>query len=198
IVRVGDVPAGIAPTSAESNDPEADTGMSWWGLLTIWVIAGFFVLAVSLMILGNWQWGVVSLGLSLLTSLAGAAYWGLKHRKSESLAKAPEHKKSGPYRYASAQLLPQFVSHLAALEAELQRTAHEEGWSIDWARHQSSAGNAQSFLSHNRLEDALAELAEGLDILMAGVQTHRKNRQHEARWGKPPRPIRRDVEDKSS
>lgn len=195
IVRVGDVPPGIAPVPPKSEDPET-SGMSWLGLLTIWVIAGFFVLAVSLMILRNWQWGMVSLGLSLMTALASGAYWSLK-RRQQSPKKSFRGKSSGPYRHASAKLLPQFVSHLVALEAELQRTAHEEGWDIDWSRHQSASGNAQSFLSHNRLQDALAELAQGLDILMAGVQTHRKNRQHQARWGKPARPTLREGDDKS-
>ena len=141
---------------------------------------------------------MASLGLALTATLASAGYWVAKRLRPQSSTKTEGSKTSGPYRHASAQLLPQFVSHLAALEAELQRTGHEEGWSIDWARHQSASGNAQSFLSHNRLEDALAELAEGLDILMAGVQSHRKNRQHQARWGKPPRPLPRNVDDKSS
>lgn len=198
IVRVGDIPPGMEAAPAEPEETEAESSLSWQGLLTLWVIAGFFVLAVCLMILGRWESGLVFLGLALAVATGSAAYWSTKRRQSPILQKSVRNQTSGPYRHASAKLLPQFVSHLAALEAELQRTGHEEGWDIDWARHQSASGNAQSFLSHNRLEDALSELAQSLDILMAGVQTHRKNRQHQARWGKPARPIRRNGEDKGS
>ena len=99
---------------------------------------------------------------------------------------------------AATELAPQFLSHLAAIEAELHRTGHEEGWDIDWSRHHSASRNAQSFLSHDRLNDALAEYARALDVLMAGVQLHRKYRQHQARWGKPPRIVPRSSGNKEA
>jgi hypothetical protein len=77
-----------------------------------------------------------------------------------------------------------------------KRTAQEEEWDIDWPRHQLPSRNAQSFMSHHRLDDALLELSRAVDVLMSGVQLHRKHRQHQARWGKPPRPLPRTSDDK--
>jgi len=162
------------------------------------LIAGLFVLGVCLMILRRWQWGVISLSFAATAMGSSLLYLLEKRRRQKSQASFMRPNASGPYRTAPTTLLPQFVSHLAAVEAELQRTGLEEGWDIDWSRHQAASRNAQSFLAHNRLADALAELASALDVLMSGVQLHRKYRQHQARWGKPPRTFSKSDQDKGS
>ena len=200
IVRVGHVPEGLSESlAAPKNDQvEASGALNWWWLLAIWVIAGLYVLGVCLILLEDVASGLISLSVALVATGASILHWLAKKRHRLFFEDPMRRTTSGPYRIASTKLMPQFVSHLAALEAELQRTGAEEGWDIDWSRHQSASGNAQSFLAHNRLQDALAEFASGLDILMSGVQMHRKYRQHQARWGKPPRPLPRSADDKGS
>jgi protein phosphatase len=188
IVRVGAIPEALVTSSPPEEDkPEETGGLNWWWLATFWGIAGLYVLAACLAILHNWESGLVSFALALAATGASVMYWLAHRRHRETLGHGIHSGSSGPYRTASAKLIPQFLSHLAAVEAELQRTGHEEGWDIDWSRHQSASQNAHSFFTHQRLEDALVELARAVDVLMSGVQLNRKHRHHQARWGKPPR-----------
>ncbi len=195
IVHVGVVPEGaVPPPEADEAEAEETGGLSWWWLADFWGIATLYVLAVSLMILRNWPTGLFCLSAAVLASGVSVLYW-LRQRQLPPWRNSNSHAQTtGPYRQAPTALAPQFLSHLAAVESELQRTGHEEGWDIDWARHHSASRDAQSFLSHNRLGDALAEYARALDVLMTGVQLHRKYRQHQARWGKPPRIVPRSTE----
>ncbi len=199
IVRVGEIPEGLVPppvvAEAEAEEPG---GLSWWWLADFWGIASVYVLAVCLMILRNWPMGLFALSAAVLATGASLLYWLRQRQLPPWRGASPQSSSKGPYRQAATVLAPQFLSHLAAIEAELQRTGHEEGWDIDWARHHSASRDAQSFLSHNRLGDALAEYGRALDVLMTGVQLHRKYRQHQARWGKPPRIVPRTSEDKGA
>jgi protein phosphatase len=197
IVRVGQVPEGLAPGDSVKDEEAVDTGgLNWWWLATCWAIACLYVLAVCLAILKDWESGLVSFGAAVVATGASVFYWLSRHRKRGVPGQSLESKSSGPYRIASTTLVPQFLSHLAAVEAELQRTGQEEEWDIDWPRHQQASQNAHSFLSHQRLGDALLELSRAVDVLMSGVQLNRKHRHHKARWGKPPRPLPRSSEDK--
>lgn len=198
IIRVGAIPEGLVPSDPARNEETEETGgLNWW-LAAVWGIASLYVLAVCLTILRSWEAGLASFAAAVVATGASVLYWFSRHRERAVFGQ-PLHKKStGPYRTASTKLIPQFLSHLGAVEAELQRTGHEEEWDIDWHRHQLASQNAHSFLSHNRLEDALVELARALDVLMTGVQLNRKQRHHQARWGKPSRPLPRTTEEKGS
>ena len=197
IVRVGAVPAGLVPPASARDSAATDVGgLNRWWLAALWGIAGLFVLAVCQMILGHWESGLVSLAGAVLAAGGSLLYWLSRRWKRARSTQSLLKKSSGPYRTAPTKLVPQFVSHLAAVEAELQRTGQEEEWDIDWPRHQLASQNAHSFLSHNRLTDALVELARALDVLMTGVQLNRKQRHHQARWGKPPRNLPRLADDK--
>ena len=194
IVRVGAIPEGVIPPPASDEIAIERPGLSWWWLADFWGIASLYVLAVCLMILRKWVMGLFCLSAAVLASGVSLLYWLRQRQLPPWRTPHSQSQTKGPYRQASTALAPQFVSHLAAVESELQRTGHEEGWDIDWPRHHSASRDAQSFLSHNRLGDALAEYARALDVLMAGVQLHRKYRQHQARWGKPPRIVPRTTE----
>lgn len=197
IVRVGALPEGLdpAPPIAES-DAEDTGGIGWWWLLSCWAVAALYVLSVCLAILRNLESGLIWFAVAVLATTASVLVWFRQQGKRIKLDQSIRPGSSGPYRIASAKLMPQFVSHLAAVEAELQRTAQEEEWDIDWPRHQLPSRNAQSYMSHHRLDDALLELSRAVDVLMSGVQLYRKHRQHQARWGKPPRPLPRTSDDK--
>jgi PPM family protein phosphatase len=197
IVRVGALPEGLdpAPPVVES-DAEDTGGIGWWWLLSCWAVAALYVLSVCLAILKNLESGLIWFAVAVLATTTSVLVWFRQQRKRIKREQSIRPGSSGPYRIASAKLMPQFVSHLAAVEAELQRTAQEEEWDIDWPRHQLPSRNAQSYMAHHRLDDALLELSRAVDVLMSGVQLYRKHRQHQARWGKPPRPLPRTSDDK--
>jgi protein phosphatase len=197
IVRVGAMPEGLAASAPEVESEAEDTvGIGWWWLLSCWAVAALYVLAVCLAILRNLESGLIWFAVAVLATTASVLVWFRQQKRRIKREQSLRSGSSGPYRIASARLLPQFVGHLAAVEAELQRTAQEEEWDIDWPRHQMPSRNAQSFMSHHRLDDALLELSRAVDVLMSGVQLYRKHRQHQARWGKPPRPLPRTSDDK--
>ncbi len=76
------------------------------------------------------------------------------------------------------------LSHLAAVGSELQRTACEEGWAIEGERHQQALQQARTAIAGGQNSEAFAHFAVAIDALMAGVQMHRRQVQHEAKWGR--------------
>ena len=93
-----------------------------------------------------------------------------------------------PYRTASARLTDEFIQYLARMEGELQRAARDENWAIDWKPLDEAYKRASDLLSRKRLSKALLEFAKVFDLLMVGVHSHRKQIQHESRWGKGSNP----------
>ena len=91
-----------------------------------------------------------------------------------------------PYQTASTSLQPAFLSHLAGLEARLQRAAADEGWNVDWKRHGVSYQHAQNAINQKNYREALSAYSEALDALMTGVQQHHRQLSRDAKWGKPP------------
>jgi hypothetical protein len=82
--------------------------------------------------------GVVGLGALILA-------W-LRSRRLDLVRSAfPDVTPGTPYRTASAKITPEFVSELANLESNLQRSAVEEGWSIEWGEHNKIFESANPF-----------------------------------------------------
>src|SRR5690606_33659553 len=88
------------------------------------------------------------------------------------------------YRSASAKMSVAFLSHLAALESELQRSAVEERWHIDWAAHESAVRQQQAAFESKDYSAALGALAKGIDVLMAGLMQYRKQMHRQTKWGR--------------
>ena len=89
-----------------------------------------------------------------------------------------------PYATGSARLSRKFLGHLAAVEAELQRTASEEGWSVDWRSHEQAFKNAKSAYACREYSEAFRWYAKAIDTLMPGLHEGRKQLHREAKWGK--------------
>jgi hypothetical protein len=88
-----------------------------------------------------------------------------------------------PYRTASAKITPEFVAELAQLESNLQRSAVEEGWSIEWGEHNKSFESAKAALSDRRYHESLRDFSKAIHILMGGVHLLRRQREQLLRWG---------------
>ena len=98
----------------------------------------------------------------------------------------PEVTPGTPYRVASAKITPEFVTELANLEHNLQRSAVEEGWSIEWAEHNLVFESAKTALSERRHTESLRDFARAIHILMGGIHLLRKQRDQLVRWGTRP------------
>jgi len=195
IVHVGELPEGITP--AEKSAPvEPDGGLNWWWLAGMWAVAITLVSGISMRLLGA---GVLAGALITAVSVIAAGALVLKwlntrqsEKTGESISGDPDETVYWkPYRSSPAKLDSDFLSHLVAVEAELRRTASQEGWTIDWKRHDTAYNSAREALSAGRYNEALGKLASTIDVLMCGVQDYRRQLQRDRKWGKTPLPVNR-------
>jgi hypothetical protein len=143
------------------------------------------VLSATLALFGRVLAAAVFFSLSIGGAVAlGIRWWETRPQQPSETAGEQETTLAGPYRTARAELCEKLLSQLAAIEAELQRTALEENWSIDWPRHEASFGAAKQAIAKKDVMQAFRQYARSIDVLMAGVQLHRKQMNREARWGK--------------
>ncbi len=184
IVHAGELPDGLS-THDVHVPPEQEAGLHWWLWASIWVIAATFVAAVSEALARKPVEAVVIGALALAALLALAIYWWDKRpRRITGNPDLAETTVWRPYRTASAQFNPKFLTHLAAVEAELQRTATEEGWSINWPELETTFNAAKNAITEKQFRQAFRHYAKAIDVLMCGVQLQRKQMDREAKWGK--------------
>jgi len=190
IVRVGAIPPEL-PQETEIDDDNSAEGQFGWS----WLIAVF--LAGILIIVGHaWPYfnferrieglsmealGVTGVGALMLT-------WLRMRRRARELAALPQMTPGTPYRTASAKLTPEFVTELANLENNLQRSAVEEGWSIEWTEHNRVFEAAKTALAERRYTESLRDFARAIHVLVGGIHLLRKQRDQILRWGAKPQP----------
>ena len=191
VIRAGDIPEG-----AQNSDPliaTRETGETgWWSFIAICVIAVLFLTGLGLVSLNPLQ-RPAGAGL-IIASALGLVVWAVMSRRRKPPVEMPrDHDPRStiawrPYRTASARVTEEFLQYLARMEGELQRAATDENWAIDWKSLEESYRKAADFLSKKRFSKSLLEFAHVFDLLMVGVHTHRKQIQHETRWGKGANP----------
>ncbi len=191
VIRAGDIPEG-----AQNSDPvivTRETGETgWWGFIAICVIAILFLTGLGLVSLNPLQ-RPAGAGLMIASAL-GLVGWAVMSRRRKAPVETPRvHDPRStiawrPYRTASARVTEEFLQYLARMEGELQRAATDENWAIDWKSLEESYRKAADFLAKKRLSKSLLEFSRVFDLLMVGVHTHRKQIQHETRWGKGANP----------
>lgn len=192
VVRAGDIPEG-----AEDSDHfvttkgNSDSG-GWWSFALMCVLAALFLIGLGLVTLDKTQ-RAAGAGL-IVVSVLGMIGWLIMSRvKRPPVEPVRNHDPRStiawrPYRTASARITEEFVQYLARVEGELQKAAMDENWSIDWKQLEESYRKAADLLTRKRFSKSLMEFAKVFDHLMVGVHSHRKQIQHESRWGKGSNP----------
>lgn len=183
--RVGDLPENVVPARDEQPPEEEDEGPSWWELGGLWGIAGLFVLGVLLLLLDRPAAGWSLTGLSVLLIVGVVVYLWRKRQGRLTDADLDPTRLSRPYQTASAAFNRDLLSELASAESELQRSAIEEGWSIDWSAHEKAYRSAHAALAAGDEKQAFRFYAQAIDVLMSGVHLHRKQKTRQAKWKKP-------------
>lgn len=181
IVRVGALPTGVTEvTLPERKSPNRDYGWSW--LIAVFFVGIAFIFGNTLMAYKKIAEGITleSLGILVLGGLILA--WLRKRRNALVHANLPETTPGTAYRSASAKITRRFVSDLGALEYNLQRTAAEEEWTIDWTQHSVHYQEAKTALGQRRYSDSLRHYARAIHCLMTGIQAQRKQRDLVTRW----------------
>lgn len=195
VARAGDLPAGVQPLPDESAVEHHDEGFDWWWLWAFWGIAGVLVFGILFWLFGLALVGAIVASISVVAA-GSLTLWWLRNKQPSAPVDEPNQPAAEtqfwrPYRSASAKLSTRFISHLAAVESELQRTASEEGWSIEWKDHEVAYKAAKQAVADGKYSASIQHLARAIDVLMAGLHLYRKQVVHEKKWGKTPLPATR-------
>jgi protein phosphatase len=180
IAKVGALAKNTPPIEVDLTElphPE-EPAIHWWWLAAFWGVAIMLVTGFSFSLL---RWSAAALPLTLLGVVAAIVLifgWFRLRPVEEAAAQSEATNLSEtmvwrPYRTASAHLDERFLGHLAAIETELQRTAADEEWQLDWDRHEALFERARKALADRNVAQALRLYASVLDLLMAGLQHNR-------------------------
>jgi PPM family protein phosphatase len=187
VVRAGEIPDGAQ--DSDLPEPASSTGAGWWGFALVCVLAAMFLLGLGLFELDRDQ-KAAGVGL-IVASILVAIGWGvvLRLRRSPPAERVVTHDPRStivwrPYRTAPARVTEEFLRYLVRIEGELRRAAIEERWGIEWAPYEEAYQKASAAMERRRFSRALLEFAHVFELLMVGVHSHRKQVQHENRWGK--------------
>lgn len=185
IVRVGAIPPELGPEPEEEPVEAAESRFSWSWLLGTFLAGMAFIVGNALPYFDRFvegavleAAGIIGMGVLLLMWLRG-------RRREREQSALPQMTPGTPYRTASAKINPEFVTELANLEYNLQRSAVEEGWSIEWTEHNRVYQSAKTALSERRYQESLRDFARAIHVLMGGIHLLRKHRDQLLRWGKP-------------
>jgi protein phosphatase len=186
VVRVGSIPEGVDSSHEIPIEPAAESRVGWWWLLGAFAAGLMFIVGNVMPYFERLVEGAIVECLGIL--MAGGLFlmWLRARRRAWDRANLPELTPGTPYRVASTRIVPGFVTELANVEHNLQRTAVEESWSIDWHDHSSVYQSAKTALAEGRYAEALHDFALAIHALMGGLMIMRKQREIWAKSGKAP------------
>lgn len=168
-------PEAEAPVQFDEPDVSLPFDASWKTLAMLWLHAIVFVSGVALALLGRVPLGATVISISLIGVLVGLALRWRVMRRTSRTPRRPT-RPNDPYRTASAKLTRRFLGEIAALEAELERSAIEESWTVDWAKHTEISDQVQTALEQKRMVEAFHGYAILLDLLMTAVNAPRRGK----------------------
>jgi protein phosphatase len=185
IVRVGRIPPEFPQEADVEPDPTPEGRYGWSWLIAVLLASITFIVGRALPYFDFEKrlegavieaMGVAGLGMLLFA-------WLRKRRRAQENSALPEMTPGTPYRTASAKITPEFVTELANLEYNLQRSAVEEGWSIEWTEHNEVFQSAKAALAERRYPESLRDFARAIHVLVGGINLLRKQRDQILRWG---------------
>ncbi len=182
VVHVGEVPADALPQRKQviKARPTESTPLLVGGM---WAVLAGLTGGIILMILGQANPLLKPAGLALLViALMGLvgwlayAWWFRRKRGPIKLTKPKASGKTtgGPYRRAAAKVTRTFMTQLAAVVGELQRTGEEERWHFDSDKVQSLADEAANAVEQKKPGHAMRLYTEAIDLFMRAIQEHRR------------------------
>lgn len=186
IVQVGDLPADVSsPRLPVIKAKPVESSPALVG--GMWAVLAGLTGGIILLILGSANEANAALkpaGQALLViALMGLVGWlayAWRFRKKRGPIKLSAKKKDkgttggGPYRRASAKVTRTFMSQLAGLVGELQRTGEEEGWQFDAQKIQGLADEAANAVDKKKPGHAMRLYTDAIDLFMKAIQEHRR------------------------
>lgn len=186
VARIGAIPPELPQEYLDSPKPERGSQFGWILPITLFFagiafIAGHLLTRFAYPLTGFLvqALGILAIGALLFQSVRSK-------RIGWDGTVLPRIVPGTPYRTSSSRTTPAFVNELASLEYHLQRSALEEGWTIEWNQHSQVFESAKAALAENRHSEALRDFARAIHILMGGIHLIRKQRDQVTRWGMRP------------
>ncbi|MBX3443094.1 MAG: serine/threonine-protein phosphatase [Planctomyces sp.] len=174
VVRVGDLPANVAPPQLPTPD-DGDAGLDWTWLGLGWAAAclclmGFLLIAFSRPWVGA---GFIGCALAAFGWIFAVM---LRQRRSRQIPESDLSRTNywRPYRTAISQPMQQMLENLLAVEAELSRAAREEGWPVNWSQHTAALQAAAEARTERRFARGVRDAARAIDLLMTPMYAFRR------------------------
>lgn len=180
IAQVGPLPEGVTPTPEEvSVDDDVETeSLNWLWLGGLWTTAITFALGIVWAMIQDeekWRGGALA-GLSVFAAILICVSWRAQRRKQDPTEQKKHESTalSKAYRSASAKLTSDLLEMLGKLESDMIESAKTEDWNYDKSAHEAAHRAAKLAIDKKQLSAALKELGRAIDLLMVGLQQHRK------------------------
>jgi len=138
----------------------------------LWALMGLFgVVSLTLLILGHPGWAL--LGLAGLGAAAVAAV--VQRTRLPRDQSGPAIGRSGRGPYATCECVPdaEFIQTLTQMIDELQQTAHQQGWQLDWERFHGWVRRAASAEQRADFPQAAADYLRAINLLMRQLKQNR-------------------------
>jgi len=188
IVQVNALATDVEITPPPARDEFG--GLSWgWGL-ALSALAIMLVIGVPLTIMGMkasvdqfLNPGMILLRIAGVQATLMVWIWWQRRQNAKNREEPAITAPKGPYRIAEANATQRLVGQLATIEHDLQQSAIEESWSVDWKSYGTVYRDAKSSLERHQFSRALRLYGKVIDSLMTGLQSHRRSRAHAAKWG---------------
>lgn len=182
VARVRALPDGLSEQSIPALPVSTDA--TSWGWFAAWCAWSLSIATGCVLIL-------TSRAVEGLLTLCGAliilgALVIFAMRQKEHETKFEDSDKTviwKPHRSTEIPLSSDFLTQLTNLEQDLQTTASEEGWPIDWVEHKKAYDEFTTALARRDLKGALQPLGRALHVLMISLQEERRRKDHVAKWG---------------
>lgn len=170
VAKVGDLPANVPPPPVPDDVPS--TGLGWAWVFAFWAVAMLLVWGLSLMYFGRPWPGI------FITALAGfggvavlIAAFRMRRQLQQPIDDASRTNLSRPHRTAVALDSRQLFESLAETEAELRRSAMEDGWEVDWTAHGEIMKGAAQCRTERRFGRGCRDVGKAIELLMAQLPT---------------------------
>ncbi len=181
IAQVGPLPEGVTPTpeeiSPDDDDVEVDP-LSWVWLGGLWTTAITFALGVVWAMIQDeekWRGGALA-ALSVFAAIVIGISWRA-HRRKQKPTEQKKHESTvltKAYRTASAKLTPELLEMLRKLESDMIESAKNDDWTYDKSAHEAAHRATKVAFEKKQHPTVLRELGHSIDLLMVGLQQHRK------------------------
>lgn len=166
VVRVGDLPVNVQPQVVEEEvDDRFQLEWSW--------LIGFSAAALAL-VLGSWMMMFEHpIKGAILTAIALIAFVlltiGVLQRRRKLVRELGDDSRTQfqrPHRTAVCLDSKGLYERLAAIEAELRRSAQEDGWSVRWKEHTDCILAAEKAMKEKRFARGVRNLSRAIGELM--------------------------------